>query len=294
MSATEKNICQNFTSLLDSPINNPAEKIAVLRKINHELGKDGQKIKTHGLLDELLAEIRDFTTDGKVDKKLLPREESVDTSDLPENIRNFTESIRQSGDTELIHALTSIVEAYRNNFSAQEKDIAHAVTSHVHNLNKAQIDDFYNTYGKPLSSATYSLSIDIGSRQSMYLVSPGGVPLLHFDISSGRSRWLTPLGEFHIGEPQTDNRVRYFRVFGQEYKKQVIRGMLDWGESPQMTTAILPIDASGNIYIHGTNKESRLWTQDSDGCIRMDNFSIALLSILAEKNLLKNTKIISK
>lgn len=137
----------------------------------------------------------------------------------------------------------------------------------------------------------YSILVNIHPEiQKAFLVDKNWIPQLEFTISSGRYN-TTPTGDF--GLPY-DNRTKELRDFWRVYRHQDMQGMLDWDAGPQMTTAIIPITQGKNIYFHWTNKEYELWTNTSAGCIRLDNISMAFLSILTQKAIVDKAMIVNQ
>ncbi len=176
-------------------------------------------------------------------------------------------------------------------FSGEEKEILKKCTQKMRILSDderiALIDKF-----KFWTWDNYSMFVNIHPDvQKAFLVNKYWIPLLEFTISSGRYN-TTPTGDF--GLPY-DNRTRELRNFWRVYRHQDMQGMLDWDTGPQMTTAIIPIGISWkNIYFHWTNKEHELWTNKSAGCIRLDNISMAFLSILTQKTIVDKAMIVNQ
>lgn len=269
------------------------EKLQILRNIQTTIQENAIELKTHGHLQQLIEEIRDFTSDGKIDTPLLPRlREAKNITSLGEKFTQFFDTITKTGDEKII-TVSEKLQTRLSQLGKEEKEILLATTPLLESINLDEKEQFYQKYGKPGKDEFYQIYIDRGDHQKAYLITPEGSPVLRFTISTGRVRNSTPKWNFEMHRPEEDSRTRYFQKFWQEYKLQTKQWMLDWKEShPQMTTAILPLSMPGDTYLHGTNKEAKLGKRDSGGCIRMDNVSIAFLSILLEDYWIRKVRVL--
>jgi len=243
-------------------------------EVQSQIGDNPHEL--YGELLETIDEIKKHRT------KKESRESQENEWQLPEKIEEALKTIENTQDASVIEISQELREACKK-MSVRERKILTECTPKIQVLDTKERELIKKQYSLTWKPGYYVFVDKNNAIQKAYIVSPLWLPLLSFQVSTGRSGRTTPSYNGTLRKPW--NRTFLFQKIGQAYKHQAQNGMIDWTSShAQMTTAVLALNTNSCHYLHGTNKEHNLGTPDSGWCIRFDNVSIAFLSLLYEKN----------
>ena len=112
--------------------------------------------------------------------------------------------------------------------------------------------------------------VSISKSDQRMAVSVDGVPTYQWAVSTGRSGYDTPSGNFHA--------LRLERVY---YSKK-------YDDAPMPNSVFF----YGGYAVHGTNEESRLGNPASHGCVRLTRENAATLFSLVKQHGLSSTRVV--
>jgi hypothetical protein len=117
--------------------------------------------------------------------------------------------------------------------------------------------------------ARADIVINISKSQQQATVTINGTPTYHWPVSTGRSGYDTPSGNFHA--------LRLERVY---YSKK-------YDDAPMPNSVFF----YGGYAIHGTYEESKLGNPVSHGCVRLTRANAATLFALVQQHGLSSTRV---